>query len=132
MLNSPYKAYQQSSVNTATGGRLIIMMFEGAIRFTRAGIDGIQNRKYDVANTNFKKAQAIIHELMASLNFDYDISQDLVRIYEYLLHQLIQANLKKDARIADEVLVHLQDILETWKEANKAGTASQSYPAGTI
>jgi flagellar protein FliS len=108
------------------------MMFEGAIRFTRAGIDGIQNRKYDVANTNFKKAQAIIHELMASLNFDYDISRDLVRIYEYLLHQLIQANLKKDARIADEVLVHLQDILETWKEANKAGAQSQSYSAGTV
>ncbi|MGR7947131.1 MULTISPECIES: flagellar export chaperone FliS [unclassified Paenibacillus] len=119
MLNSPYQIYQQSSVNTATGGKLLIMLYEGAIRFTKAGIEGIQHKKYDVANTNFKKAQAIIHELIASLNFDYEISNELVRIYEYLLHTLIQANVKKDIQSALEVQKHLQDMLETWKEAYK-------------
>lgn len=132
MLNSPYQIYQQSSVNTANGAKLLIMLFEGAIRFTKAGIEGINSRKYETANTNLKKAQAIIHELIASLNFDYEISNELVRIYEYLLHSLIQANIKKDVQIANEVLQHLQELLEAWKEAYKSPSRVVSSDSGTV
>jgi flagellar protein FliS len=108
------------------------MLFEGAIRFTKAGIEGIQSRKYETANTNLKKAQSIIHELIASLNFEYEISNELVRIYEYLLHSLIQANVKKDAEIAQAVLLHLQDLLETWKEAYKNPARQISAESGLV
>lgn len=119
MLNSPYKIYQQSSVQTATRGQLIIMLYEGAIRFTRAGIDGIQKHNYENTNTNFKKAQAIVHELIASLDHGYEISKDLVRIYEYMLHLLIQSNIKKDAELAKEVIGHLTELRDGWKQAIK-------------
>lgn len=125
MFNSPYQIYKQSSVQTANGGQLIIMLYEGAIRFTKAGIDGIQTKDYGKANTNLKKAQAIIHELIASLNYDYDISNNLLKIYEYLLHQLIQSNMKKDVNLASEVIVHLDELRNAWKQIVKGNASVQ-------
>lgn len=130
MLQSPYQAYQQNSVQTATPGQLIIMLYDGAVRFTKAGIEGIQRRQYAVANTNLKKAQSIIHELVAALNPDIPISKDLGRIYEYMLHCLIQANVKKDAALAQEVLQHLQELREAWKQAMKPGNAAAASIEG--
>lgn len=130
MLSSPYKAYQQSSVQTASPAQLVIMLYDGAIRFTKAGIEAIHNKKYDIANTNLKKAQSIINELIASLNFDYAISHDMVRIYEYMLHQLIQANMKKQAEFAEEVLGYLQDLGETWKKSAKTVISNNQSSRG--
>jgi len=124
MMQSPYKAYQQNSVQTATPGQLIIMLYDGAIRFTKAGIDGIKRRQYTTANTNLKKAQAIIHELTASLNPEIPMSKDLARIYEYMLHNLIQANVKKDAQAAQEALTHLEELRDAWKQIMKQGSGS--------
>jgi|CeladaMinimDraft_18_1061708.scaffolds.fasta_scaffold00758_3 flagellar protein FliS len=117
VLQSPYKAYQQNAVQTASPGQLVVMLYDGAIRFTKAGIDGIAKRKYMDANTNLKKAQSIIHELIAALNHDIPISKDLVRIYEYMLHCLIQANVKKDVKPAEEVVAHLEELREAWRQA---------------
>lgn len=126
MINSPYQKYQQASVQTASPGQLIIMLYDGAIRFIRQSIEGIENRKYEQANNNLIKAQAIIHELVASLNFDYPISKDLVRIYEYMLHQLIQSNVKKDTKPALEVMKHLEDLKESWQQVIKPSSAAAS------
>lgn len=130
MLKSPYQVYQQSSVQTANGGQLIIMLYEGAIRFTKAGIEGIQVHNYEKANTNLKKAQAIIHELIASLNHDYEISNGLSRIYEYLLHQLLEANMKKSVEPAIEVVTHLGELREAWKQVIKGPITSDSLGTG--
>ena len=132
MLQSPHKAYQQNSVQTATPGQLVIMLYDGAIRFTKAGVEGIQRRQYMIANTNLKKAQAIVHELIASLNHDFTISKDLVRIYEYMLHLLIQANVKKDVKPAEEVLEHLQELREAWKQTFKTGTGAATSIEGRV
>ncbi|SEN64984.1 flagellar export chaperone FliS [Paenibacillus sp. OV219] len=130
-MNTPHQAYQRNSVQTASPAALIFMLYDGAIRFTKAGIEGIKSRKYDVANTNLKKAQSIVHELIASLNFDYPISKNLAQVYEYLLHQLIQANMKKDANHAEEVLAHLEGLRDTWKQvAGKTGAPTELASIG--
>lgn len=129
MLNSPYQKYQQTSVQSSTPGQLLIMLYEGAIRFTRAGIEGIRSRNYDMANLNLKKAQSVVHELIAALNYEYTLSKDLVRIYEYMLSQLIEANVKKSTKPAEEVLSYLQELCDTWRQAAKISTATVS--AGT-
>lgn len=130
MLKSPYQVYQQSSVQTANGGQLIIMLYEGALRFTKAGIEGIQARNYEKANTNLKKAQAIIHELIAALNYDYEISNELLHIYEYLLHRLIETNMKKNVVIAEEVVIHLTELRDAWKQVIKGPAGSEAREAG--
>lgn len=132
MRNSPYQIYQQSSVQTATRGQLVIMLYEGAIRFTNAGIEGIHKRDYEKANNNLKKAQAIIHELIASLNKEFEISIELDRIYEYWLHQLIQSNLKKNAVPAIEVLGHLHELRDAWKIAVKGVPSNVEVETGSV
>ncbi|GGG84487.1 flagellar export chaperone FliS [Paenibacillus radicis (ex Gao et al. 2016)] len=131
MLNSPYQKYQQSSVQTATPGQLIIMLYEGAIRFTKAGIEGIRIRDYEMANKNFKKSQAIVNELIASLNHEYEISNNLLQIYEYMLHLLIESNMKKNAVPANEVLEHLLQLRDAWKQVIK-GTGQFQSEVGSL
>ncbi|CAM4275210.1 flagellar export chaperone FliS [Paenibacillus tarimensis] len=131
-MNSPYSIYQQSSVQTASGSQLLIMLYEGAIRFTKSGIEGINNRNYEAANTNLKKAQAIVNELIASLDTKYEIANDLLRIYEYMLHLLIQANVKKEASKAAEVLEHLSELRDAWKQAAKQTAGTLMKEAGSI
>lgn len=123
MIHSPYQKYRQAQAETASKPKLLIMLYDGAIRFTKAGIEGISSRNYELANNNLVKSQAIIHELVSSLNFDYSISKDLVQVYEYMLRLLIEANLKKKVEPAEEVLGHLVELREAWVEASKSAVA---------
>ncbi|MDG0811868.1 flagellar export chaperone FliS [Cohnella rhizosphaerae] len=130
MLKSPYQAYQQSSVQTSTPIQLVLMLYDGAIRYTRASAEAIRAKDYNTANLNLKKAQSVIHELTASLNFDFEVSKNLASLYEYFLHTLIQANIKKDARCADEVTEHLNDLREAWRQTAKLAAAEQGAIQG--
>ncbi|MFD1953955.1 flagellar export chaperone FliS [Paenibacillus thailandensis] len=132
MLNSPLKMYQQASVQTAGSGQLLLMLYEGGIRFTKAASEAIHRRDFEAANTNLKKAQAIIHELVASLNHDYAIAKDLARIYEYLLHLLIQSNIQKNASMSEEVLQHLTELRDAWKQVVKGSGAIQAPEANRV
>lgn len=119
MVYSPYQKYQQTQAQTAPKSKLLIMLYDGAIRFVKAGIDGISTKNVEMANNNLCKAQAIVHELISSLNFDYAISNELVRVYEYMLNRLIEANVKKNQEPAEEVLDYLNELREAWIEASK-------------
>jgi flagellar protein FliS len=130
LLNSPHQIYKQNSVQTATPAQLVILLYDAGVKFTRAGIDAIHSGQFDSANVNLKKAQSIIHELIASLNFDYEISKNLVALYEYFLHLLIQSNMKKDAQYAEEVLGHLEELREVWKQTMKISVAPAGSSAG--
>ncbi|WP_438348851.1 flagellar export chaperone FliS [Paenibacillus sp. FA6] len=127
MITSPHQRYQQTQLNTAPPGQLLLMLYDGAIRFVRMGIAGIEERNFEKANTNLCKAQGVIHELIAALNFDYPISKNLSQVYEYMIHQLITANLKKSKKPADEVLIYLLDLREAWDTANKSVNSSQGH-----
>ncbi|WP_219834394.1 flagellar export chaperone FliS [Paenibacillus sp. R14(2021)] len=127
MVPNPYEKYQQQSVQTASPAQLIIMLYDGAIRFIKQGIEAIDHRNIEKANTNLIKAQNIVHELIASLNFQYPISSELAQIYEYMLHQLISANMKKDKEPAVEVLSHLIDLKASWTQAPKPAPAASIH-----
>ncbi|KQO11011.1 flagellar export chaperone FliS [Paenibacillus sp. Leaf72] len=124
MINSPYQIYKQSSVQTAAPEQLIIMLYDGAIRFIKGGIEGIRTRNYEQANVSLQKCQSIINELIAALNFDIALSKELYRIYEYMLHLTIQANVKKDTVPAEEALSYLEGLRDTWREVIKGTTST--------
>lgn len=119
MIGNPYQKYQQSSVQTAPPGQLLVMLYDGAIRFTKAGIEGIESQDYEKANHNLQKAQNIIHEFIASLDSAYPISHNLLQVYEYMLYQLIQSNTHKKASTANEVLGYLIELRQCWAKAAK-------------
>lgn len=116
---SPHLKYQQQSVQTASPSQLIIMLYDGAIRFLKLGIAGIEEKDYSKANTNLQKVQSIVLELIASLDHQYPIAKDLLEIYDYLLRLLVQANTKKDKKPAEEVLGHLNELRDGWVQAAK-------------
>ena len=118
MISSPYEKYRQNAVQTSPG-QLLIMLYDGAIRFVLAAIDGVTQKDHIKSNTNFGKAQAIISELRATLDHSYEIANSLEKLYEYMNFLLIQANIKKVIEPAEEVLGYLKDLRESWVEANK-------------
>ncbi|MEW4372674.1 flagellar export chaperone FliS [Paenibacillus sp. WLX1005] len=115
-MNLAFQKYQQSSVQTASPGQLIIMLYDGAIRFTKQGIVAINDKQYELANKSLVRAQAIINELTAALDHKYPISKELARLYEYMNYKLIQANIRKNAEDAEEIIGHLTELRDTWKE----------------
>jgi len=119
MIPSPHLKYQQQSVQTASPSQLVIMLYDGAIRFLKLGIAGIEEKDYAKANTNLQKVQNIVCELMASLDHQYPIAKDLEAIYHYLLRLLIQANIHKEVKPAQEVLNHLSELRDAWVQAAK-------------
>lgn len=127
MITSPYEKYRQSSVTTSTPGQLLIMLYDGAIRFIRGGIEGIQEQDIDKTNTLLNKAQAIVSELMITLDHSYDVSQNLALLYEYINRQLLQANIKKEAAPAEEALGYLLDLREAWVQAAKMAGAEANH-----
>jgi flagellar secretion chaperone FliS len=114
-------AYQKNSVNTASKERLLIMLFEGLVKFIRQGIAGVEEKDIQKSNTNFTKAQSIILEFMGTLNMEVggEMSKSLVALYDYMHRRLVEANIKKDEEIAKEVLGFAEELKGTFEEAYK-------------
>lgn len=126
MNSSPYQKYQQNHIQTASPGQLLLMLYDGAIRFVRLGIDGIQKQDTSKTNVNLQKAQSIINEFIASLDMNIEISKQLYQLYEYMNYSLIQANIKKDDQKAEEVLGHLIELREAFVQANREVIAQKA------
>jgi flagellar protein FliS len=116
-----YDVYKDTEIQTADQGKLILMLYDGAIRFLNIAIDNMDYRKYDIVNNNIIKAQDIITELMLSLNMDQggEIAKNLFNIYAYMKKRLLEGNIKKDAVILQEVIKHLTTLRSAWEEAIK-------------
>ncbi|GAF10698.1 flagellar biosynthesis protein FliS [Paenibacillus pini JCM 16418] len=101
------------------------MLYDGAIRFVRTGIDGLQKQDLQKANLNLGKGQSIVNELLSSLDRSYAVSEGLASMYEYINHLLIEANVKKIAEPAEEAIGYLMELRETFAQAAKISLASQ-------
>lgn len=117
---SGYNQYQKQKIMTATPAELTLMLYEGAIKFINVAIMAIEKKDIMKAHDNLMKAQRIIEEFRATLNFKYPVAKDFDAVYEYILRRLIQANIKKDTEILEECLNHLRGMRDTWKEVMKA------------
>lgn len=115
--SNAYELYQQNDVYTASQGKLLLMLYDGAIKFLRISKFSIDEKDFSGANKNLLKTQNILTELMCTLNMDYDISKRLYGLYDYMKRRLIEANIKKDTKIVDEVLNMLTDLRDTWQKA---------------
>lgn len=113
---NPYEQYQKNKILTASPAEVTLMLYEGAIKFCNIAIMAIQNKEIEKAHLNIKKAQRIIEEFRNTLDRKYPVAEDFDRIYVYLLRRLLQANIKKDPEILEEVNGHLRMLRDTWKE----------------
>ena len=126
LANQGYAAYANNKIMTASPAELTLMLYDGAIKFCNIAVVAIENKDYAKANTNIQKAEKIIGEFQATLDFKYEVAKDFDNVYKYLMQRLIKANVKKDTEILEEVLKHLRTMRDTWKEVmekTKNGTA---------
>ena len=115
-----YAAYANNKVTTATPADLVLMLYEGAIKFCNIAIVGIEEKDIEKAHNNIRKAQRIIEEFRSTLDFKYPVAKDFDRVYEYLIYRLRQANLYKDKAMLEEALKHLRTMRNTWEEVIKS------------
>ncbi|WIV12017.1 flagellar export chaperone FliS [Proteiniborus sp. MB09-C3] len=115
--NNLYQQYQQNSITTASPEELTLMLYNGAIKFINLGKLHIESKEIEKANNAIKRAQDIIYELNNTLDMSYPVSSNLRSIYTFIIERLVDANIKKDVKILDEILPLIEGIRDTWKEA---------------
>ncbi len=133
-----YDAYKSTEISTANQGKLIVMLYDGAIRFLRIATDNMQPRSYDLVNNQIIKAQDIITELMLALNMDQggEIAKNLFNIYAYLKKRLLEGNISKDVGVLEEVITRLEELKGAWEEVARkeirkpASTRSEAVERG--
>lgn len=120
-----YEKYKKTSVETISPGRLLIMLFDGAISSVQKAIEDIDSQRVGEAHKNMVKAQDIILELRNTLNMDYSLSAQLWELYDYLYRELVEANIHKDRLALENILPFLSELRQTWQEATRmAGPGS--------
>lgn len=118
-LNQAYSQYNNSKILTASPAELTLMLYDGAIKFCNIAIMAIEKNDVMKAHTYIVKTENIIEEFQATLNHKYPVAKDFDNVYKYIYNRLIEANVKKDRDILEEVLVHLRTLRDTWKEVMK-------------
>lgn len=109
-------AYQNNSIQTASPADLTLMLYEGAIKFCNIALDGLKSGDTERANNNIIKAEKIIVEFRATLDFKYPVAKDFDVVYDYIYRRLVEANIRKDADVLNEALKYIREMRDTWKE----------------
>ena len=128
--NGYVKEYGKVSISTASNEMLLLMLYDGAIRFIHSAGAGIREGDMAGKRASVSSAIAVITELLDSLNTEIggETAENLQKLYLYMNEQLIKANLKNDASLLDEVLSLLVTLREGWNEVisnQKAGQTSE-------
>lgn len=118
-VNKAYTAYKAASVSNSKPEDLVMMLYTGLVRFIMQAQKAIDDNNIEKTHENITKAQDIITELESSLNMEYEISHNLMLLYDYLYRRLVDANVKKDRAILDEVLKFAIEFRDTWSQAMK-------------
>ena len=119
MMSKHLQSYQNNAVNTASGPQLTLMLYNGCIKFIKQGIKELENKNYEAKNNNLQRAQDIISELMITLDPKYDISKNMIALYDYIYFRLQEGNVKNDVASLEEGLELVTEFRDTWKEAMK-------------
>lgn len=115
-LPNAYAQYQNNRVMTASPAELTLMLYEGAIKFGNIAESALEQKDIAKAHTNITKVEKIIDYLRQTLDMKYAVAQDFENIYEYLSRRLVEANMKKDKAVMEEVNMHLRSVRDNWKE----------------
>ena len=111
-------AYKNNQVMGAPQKKLIIMLYDGAIRNLKLAKIAMNEKNIEKANNTIIKAQNIILELMSTLNFEAggEIAKNLHALYQYMYEKTIAANIEKNPDHADEVIKFLEELKEVWEQ----------------
>ena len=114
---SAFSAYQETSVLTQSRGRLVVMLYDGAIRFLKQAVTAIEENNSAEKGKLIVKAQNIIDELNNVLDMEAggEIAQNLRKLYIFMNTRLSEANIRQDSTMVGEVISLLEELNSGWK-----------------
>lgn len=117
-LGNKAEAYRRNQITTASEGQLIIMLYDGALRFLSRAGQAVIEKNIEESHMFITKTRKIVLELMFSLDMEKggSISKNLYELYFFINQELIKANIKKDKDIIDNCHGILKDLRDTWKQ----------------
>lgn len=121
-VNTYMQQYQSNQVQTMTKGKLLIMLYDGAIRFLSIAQQKMKEKKLDEQSANIIRVQKILLELISTLDMKVggEIAGGLLSIYEYMFDKLTNANINDDVASVTEVMGILTSLREAWVQAESA------------
>jgi len=113
-------AYKKASVNTLDQTKLIIMLYDGAIKNASFAVEHMKSGQIEKVHECLIKTKNIVTELMATLNMDRggDIAKNLQSLYSYMFSQLIEANMNKKTEPVVIVIDLLKELRAAWTQIN--------------
>lgn len=116
-----FNTYKNNSVNFASKDQLLLMLVDGASKFSKIGRQAILDKDVKKAHENIVKTQNIFYELMATLDVSKGgvWAESLMKVYEFITRRLTDANIKKSEEIMNEIIPLIEDVRDTWNEAYK-------------
>ena len=116
---NPQHQYLKTQIETATQPQLLLMLFDAAVKKLHISKKAIQNKEIEKAHTELTKVQRIFTELMLALDLELggEMATNLMRIYDFIYHHLVKANIRQDAAMVDEVLPIVETLRDTWVQA---------------
>ena len=123
------EAYKRQQIMTATPEALTLMLYNGCLKFMSEGMEALEKKDYEQANTSIQKAETIISEFRVTLNMDYEISHQLFPLYNYVYDRLVEGNMKSDPSKIEEAKNIITELRDAWAQAMKKARAEKG-PAG--
>lgn len=116
VINNAYATYQNNSVNTSTPGELTLMLYNGCLKFIVQAKRAMADNNIEEKNNSVQKAQAIISELMLTLDKSYPVAANMLILYEFANSRLVDGNIKNDSALFDEASSVITEFRDTWKQ----------------
>ena len=116
--SNPYNIYKQNSVNMASSQQLLLMLLDGAVKYTKIARMAISNKDIARAHKELVRVQDIFLELMITMDKNTKYMEDLYNIYDFIKNELAKANIKKDITIIDNTLPLIEEIRDMWYEVD--------------
>lgn len=123
--NNAYNVYKNNSINYASKEQLLLMLVDGAVKFSKLAEKAIEENDVKKAHECIMKTEDIFTELTVSLDKSAgDWTIQIIEVYKFINQKLIEANLRKDLKVLQEVLPLIEQVRDLWHDVYKASKQS--------
>lgn len=122
---NPYAKYQEQSVMTMTHGEMLVKLYDETVRQIHLAIAAIASKDTSTANQSLLKAQQIVNYLRSTLDFKYEISNQLASFYDFFNEKLRNANIHKTAEDLSDIAALVMDLRDAFAQGEKIARVEQ-------
>jgi flagellar protein FliS len=116
---SAAEEYRRQRILNLPPEHLTLMLYNGCIKFIDDGMEALGKKDYESANNSLQRAQRIISEFRLTLNFEYEIANQLLPLYNYIYDRLVEGNIKSDLAQIEEAKGIVTELRNAWVQAMK-------------